>query len=277
MRANEAAVRFRHANDLTRARACVADRYCKLWDTETGQCIGSYTTKKIPYCCAFNPMDEAQNEFLVGQADKKIIQWAISDDKIVQEYDQHLAAVNSITFTDAGRRFITSSDDKSMRVWEYGIPVVMKYLNEPWMHSMPSVTLSPNKKWLACQSMDNTIMIYESARYRLNRKKRFTGHVCSGYACQPAFSNVRPQCHSKLRACNHSDGGCCLACQDHQYIYSGDGEGKLFVWDWKSKKIYKSLRAHDGPPPTSLRALLLRNVLTPRGCRSGGGLFGAPA
>eukprot|EP01045_Picozoa_sp_COSAG04_P030300 COSAG04_NODE_5221_length_1697_cov_1.119524_2_plen_119_part_01 len=119
-------------------------------------------------------MDEAQNEFLVGQADKKIIQWAISDDKIVQEYDQHLAAVNSITFTDAGRRFITSSDDKSMRVWEYGIPVVMKYLNEPWMHSMPSVTLSPNKKWLACQSMDNTIMIYESARYRLNRKKRFT-------------------------------------------------------------------------------------------------------
>jgi hypothetical protein len=33
-------------------------------------------------------MDEAQNEFLVGQGDKKIIQWAVSDDKIVQEYDQ---------------------------------------------------------------------------------------------------------------------------------------------------------------------------------------------
>lgn len=119
-----------------------------------------------------------------------------------------------------------------MRVWEYGIPVVMKvrhapyivyvcvhatflttsvgctwqYLNEPWMHSMPAITMSPNKKWLACQSMDNSIMMYEAARYRLNRKKRFTGHVCSGYACQPAFSN------------------------DNNYIYSGDGEGKLFVW-----------------------------------------------
>ena len=45
---------------------------------------------------------------------------------VMQEYDQHLAAVNTITFTDGGRRFLTSSDDKSMRVWEYGIPVVMK-------------------------------------------------------------------------------------------------------------------------------------------------------
>lgn len=48
-----------------------------------------------------------------------------------QEYDQHLAAVNSITFTDGGRRFLTSSDDKSMRVWEYGIPVVMKVRRTP--------------------------------------------------------------------------------------------------------------------------------------------------
>lgn len=46
--------------------------------------------------------------------------------RVSQEYDQHLAAVNTITFTDGGRRFLTSSDDKSMRVWEYGIPVVMK-------------------------------------------------------------------------------------------------------------------------------------------------------
>jgi WD40 repeat protein len=81
-----------------------------------------------------------------------------------------------------------------------------QYLNEPWMHSMPAVTMSPNKKWLACQSMDNSIMMYEAGRYRLNRKKRFTGHVTSGYACQPAFSN------------------------DCNYIYSGDGEGKLFIW-----------------------------------------------
>lgn len=208
-------------NDGRRFVSCGFDRYVKLWDTETGQCIGSYTTRKIPYCVKFNPMDDAQSEFLVGQADKKIIQWSVSDDKIVQEYDQHLACVNSITFVDGGRRFISSSDDKSLRVWEYGIPVVMKYLNEPWMHSMPAVTMSPNGKWLACQSMDNSIMMYDGKQYRLNKKKRFTGHVTAGYACQPAWSN------------------------DCQYVYSGDGDGKLIIWDWKSKKIYKTIRAHD--------------------------------
>ena len=65
--------------------------------------------------------------------------------EIVQEYDRHLGPVNSITFVDENRRFVTSSDDKSIRVWEWGIPVDIKYISEPHMHSMPSVSLSPNR------------------------------------------------------------------------------------------------------------------------------------
>jgi len=57
----------------------------------------------------------------------------------LSEYDQHLGAVNTLTFVDEGRRFVSSSDDKSIRVWEYGIPVVMKYIADPTMHSMPAV------------------------------------------------------------------------------------------------------------------------------------------
>ena len=41
----------------------------------------------------------------------------------MQEYDYHLAAVNTITFVDEGRRFVSTSDDKTIRVWEVGIPV----------------------------------------------------------------------------------------------------------------------------------------------------------
>lgn len=41
----------------------------------------------------------------------------------MQEYDYHLSAVNTITFVDEGRRFVTTSDDKTIRVWELGIPV----------------------------------------------------------------------------------------------------------------------------------------------------------
>jgi len=53
------------------------------------------------------------------------------------------------------------------------------------MHSMPAITMHPNKHWLAAQSLDNQILIYGSKdRFRLNRKKRFAGHIIAGYASQ---------------------------------------------------------------------------------------------
>ena len=63
---------------------------------------------------------------------------------ITQEYDQHLGPVNTITFVDENRRFVTTSDDKTIRAWDFDIPVVIKYIAEPHMHSMPAVTLHPS-------------------------------------------------------------------------------------------------------------------------------------
>lgn len=69
------------------------------------------------------------------------------------------------------------------------IPVDMKYIADPTMHSMPAVTPSPNQKWLACQSMDNKIVIFSALnRFKMNRKKTFSGHMVAGYACTLDFS-----------------------------------------------------------------------------------------
>lgn len=84
---------------------------------------------------------------------------------------------------------MTTSDDKSLRVWEWDIPVDMKYIADPTMHSMPAVASAPNGKWLACQSMDNKIVIFSALnRFKINRKKTFTGHMVAGYACTLDFS-----------------------------------------------------------------------------------------
>jgi len=68
--------------------------------------------------------------------------------EITQTYDQHLGPVNTITFVDENRRFVTTSDDKTIRGWDYDIPVVIKYIAEPYMHSMPAVSLHPSSAFL---------------------------------------------------------------------------------------------------------------------------------
>ncbi|CAA7041650.1 unnamed protein product [Microthlaspi erraticum] len=199
------------------------DKNIKYWDTETGQVISTFSTGKIPYVVKLNPDDDKQNILLAGMSDKKIVQWDINTGEITQEYDQHLGAVNTITFVDNNRRFVTSSDDKSLRVWEFGIPVVIKYISEPHMHSMPAVSVHPNGNWVAAQSLDNQILIYSAReRFQLNKKKRFAGHVVAGYACQVNFS------------------------PDGRFVMSGDGEGKCWFWDWKSCKVFRTLRCHNG-------------------------------
>ena len=83
---------------------------------------------------------------------------------------------------------MSTSDDKSMRVWEWDIPVDMKYIADPGMHSMPAVTRAPNQKYLACQSLDNKIVIYTCGdKFRPHKKKAFKGHMVAGYACSPGM------------------------------------------------------------------------------------------
>ncbi|KAH9817925.1 WD40-repeat-containing domain protein [Melampsora americana] len=208
-------------NDGKRFLSAAYDRQIKLWDTETGHCVQAFSNGKIPYCVKFHPDPEKQHIFLAGMSDKKIIQYDMRSGDITQEYDQHLGPVNTITFVDENRRFVTTSDDKTIRAWDFDIPVVIKYIAEPAMHSMPAVGIHPNNKWLAMQSLDNQILIYSSDSFKQNRKKRFAGHTIAGYACEVGFS------------------------PDGRFLSSGDGNGSMIFWDWKSCRISKRLKCHD--------------------------------
>ncbi|CCM00325.1 uncharacterized protein FIBRA_02355 [Fibroporia radiculosa] len=176
------------SNDGRKFLSCGYDRQMKLWDTETGQCLKRFSNGKIPYVIRFHPDEDKQNIFLAGMSDKKIIQYDINSGEITQEYDQHLGPVNTITFVDENRRFVTTSDDKTIRAWDFDIPVVIKYIAEPHMHSMPAVTIHPSKKYFAAQSLDNQILVYSTDNFRQARNKRFAGHSVAGYACQVGFS-----------------------------------------------------------------------------------------
>ena len=118
------------------------DRWIRLWDTETGQCINRFNSGKTPHVIKFNPSAEHGHEFLAGLSDNRILQYdSRSGTEVVQEYDHHLGAINTIEFVDENRRFMTTSDDRSLRVWEYGIPVEIKTIRYVLL-SHPSISRS---------------------------------------------------------------------------------------------------------------------------------------
>ena len=210
-------------NDGRQFLSASYDRQMKLWDTEYGKCINKFTTGKTPHVLRFNPDPALNHEFIAGMSDKKIIQFDTRSGELVQEYDHHLGPINTLTFCDDNRRFISTSDDKSLRAWEYGIPVPIKFIAEPYMYPMVRSAPHPSGKYVAFQSSDNQIVVYAATdRFRQNRKKGFRGHNNAGYAIDVAIS---------------PDGG---------IVTSGDSAGYVCFWDWKTGKMWHKIQASDG-------------------------------
>jgi len=57
--------------------------------------------------------------------------------------------VNTITFFDNNRKFISTSDDKKVFTWEFGIPVVVKHISEPDMQAIMASAMHPSHKYFA--------------------------------------------------------------------------------------------------------------------------------
>ena len=55
-----------------------------------------------------------------------------------------MGSINTINFIENGKRFVSSADDKKIYLWEFGIPVVAKYISEPDMHSIPIAKVHPS-------------------------------------------------------------------------------------------------------------------------------------
>jgi len=207
--------------DGTRFVSGSHDRFMKVWDVETGQVASRYSTGKTPHCLAFSPAAEHAHTFLAGMSDATILCFdtrAGADP--VQEYNHHLAAINTVTFVEGGATFLTTSDDKSIRAWNWDVPVPIKYIAESWMFPMTRSALHPSGKSVAYQSSDNQVLVYAATdKFRQNRKKSYRGHNSAGTA---VGVDVSP---------------------DGQFLASGDTAGGVVFWSWKSCQVYGRLKA----------------------------------
>ncbi|KAG5502920.1 hypothetical protein JKF63_04693 [Porcisia hertigi] len=197
-----------------------------MWDVESGICAHVLTNPdRLP---VVQHLHHPSNEehLLLAAVDKKVVLYdvRVGCAKYQREYTGHMGAIFNLTLLSDGSKMLTTSEDKTLRTWDYRSPVQIKQFADAAMHAITHVLHHPTQpEFLAAQSLNNKVIVFRDdggGRLRLLHDREFTGHTISGTRCQLSFSH------------------------DGQYLSSGDISGKLYVWDWTTKKLEKSFKAH---------------------------------
>ncbi|KAG7194040.1 uncharacterized protein KQ657_005243 [Scheffersomyces spartinae] len=205
--------------------SCGYDKVIRLWETESGEVLKTVKVNAIPNTLKFHPFND--QEFIVGLSNKNIEHYDLSIPEYtvpIQVYDHHQGSINSLTIIDDGNRFMLTSDDKTVRFWDWQINIPVKFISDPSQHSMPLAKVTPDGRFIALQSMDNTIHVIQGyGKYKFNRAKTFSGHITAGYGIAIDIS------------------------PDGKIIMSGDSKGNAFFWDWKSTKLVRKFKVDNKP------------------------------
>ncbi|CCC70818.1 hypothetical protein NCAS_0F03340 [Naumovozyma castellii] len=206
------------------------DHTIKIWDTEQGKVKTKLHFKSTPNDVKFRPFNSS--EFIVGFANSKIYHYdtRISEnDGRVQVYDHHMSSILALKFFPDGSKFISSSEDKTVRIWDNQVNVPIKQISDTTQYSMPSIDIHPDKKNFCAQSMDNTIYTYSmKPKYRRNPNKMFKGQTSAGYGIGLTFS------------------------ADGRYVCSGDSKSKVHIWDWTTTRLLNTISIPGNKPITQV-------------------------
>lgn len=199
------------------------DKKVLLWDTKTGEIVRQLALTAIPNALIFNPNNE--NEIVVGLLNRRIEHYDLSQPEYqtpIQIYDHHLGAINSLTVVESKAKFMSTSDDRTIRFWDWQINIPAKIIADPTQHSTPHAAVHPTESFIALQMMDNSIQVIQgSGKFRYNRNKVFEGHRVAGYGIQIAIS------------------------ADGRVLMSGDVSGFVYFWSWKTGRIIKKMKVSD--------------------------------
>lgn len=208
------------------------DQTVKIWDTETGKVKKRLGFSCTPNAVCYRPLDNG-NEFIVGLSNHKIHHY---DSRVseknghVQTYDHHLGSILTLRYFPDGTKFISTSEDKTIRIWENQINVPIKQISDTTQHSMPHIDIHPAQSYFCAQSMDNCVYTYGmKPKYKKAVNKIFKRPNSSGYSTDITFS---------------SDGN---------YICAGDSTSKVSIWDWKTTKLLNEITIPGRKPVTQVQ------------------------
>lgn len=195
--------------------SCSFDNSVIVWETSSGEILRKIVLSCATNCAIFNPANE--DEIIVGLANNNINHYHLTrpDWKTpIQVYDHHLGPVNCLVSVDNGTKFLSTSDDRSIRVWRWQINIPFKIISDPTQHSMPRMALNKPENIVALQTMDNTIQTMQAfGKFKVTKNTYFKGHKNVGFGIGLQFSH------------------------DGSILASGDSTGYVYFWEWKTRRV----------------------------------------
>jgi WD40 repeat protein len=133
------------------------DNTIKLWDTETGKEIRTFSGHSSGVrSVMFSPDGKT---IVSGSADKTIKIWDVETGKDIKTFLGHSSGVNSVVFSPNGRKVLSGSSDYSLKLWdvETGLEEItfIGHTSYIW-----SVMFSPDGKQALSVSFDDTIRLW---------------------------------------------------------------------------------------------------------------------
>ena len=180
---------------------------------------------------ALKPHPFDPNLFVSGDASKNVQLWDIRMKKNVSKYIGAGGRILDVEFINKGAEIIASCDvvrknagSKMLLVWDTSMAIIRSHQIYDEPYTCPCLKDSPINNTFLAQSNANYIIIFNACKpYKMNKYKRFEGHLVNGYKTQFDIS---------------SDGS--LLC-------TGSADGKLNFFHHFSTKPLKTITISSSP------------------------------
>lgn len=250
------------AADGKTAFAASGDGLVSHWNLASGSLIKPFRVAKDRIdSCAVTP----EGYLLCGLADGTLLIWNLAEMECVDRLSAHTGSVSACALTRDGRRVVTASQDRSLKLWD--LSALGSAPQEVHAAPITACAMTPDELTAVSASEDRSLKVWDLVTGK--RRVNLEGHEDQVTACAVYGNGHRVVSGARdgnLRIWNVILGECLHSAQGHtdrvvsctilpqELIITASHDGKIKIWKLTDLELSRVLGEHDALECFTVRA-----------------------